>query len=181
MKKEPMMVYEDGKVYELDSLGFENWGVDAERIIKSYNGWKFLCEQADYFERRRPNFPEFISEIVFCMVTGCRTVVGAPGGFKTSFDCYNFKKNKRIELKATSIKSDLTSFSPTFNFDDFYFMDFYRDGSFDGKFDIYAIKKDLLLTTFVNKLETVKDQQGQGRRPRFGVMEKIITTDLSIY
>ena len=49
-----------------------------------------------------------------------------------------------------------------------------HQGSFDGKFDIYAIDKNLLINTFVNKTQTVADQQAQGRRPRFGVMEKII-------
>jgi hypothetical protein len=115
-----------------------------------------------------------LSETVFCRVTGSVRIVKAPQGLKTSFDVFDLKRGLKQELKATSIKKDLTSFSPITRFDEIYWMDFYRDGAFDGKFDIYKLAADDILNVRLNKEQLFCDQQLEGRRPRFSVREKII-------
>ena len=69
---------------------------------------------------------------------------------------------------------DLTSFGPRSVWDILYFVDFYREGNFDGTFDIYEIQNELIYSTKVNAKQTMRDQQKEGRRPRFSIYEKII-------
>ena len=92
-------------------------------------------------------------------------------GANTSFDCYSEYNNSRIQVKACSVIPDLTSFGPRSVYDELYFMDFYRNGDFDGSVDIYKIPKELIDNTIVNASlgETVKMQRDQGRRPRLSL------------
>ena len=39
-----------------------------------------------------------------------------------SFDCYNLKTNKTVQLKSSSVYSDLSSFEPISEWDGLYFM-----------------------------------------------------------
>ena len=55
-----------------------------------------------------------------------------------------------------------------------YFLDFYREGNWDGTFDIYKIENELIYNHKVNEKETMKEQQNQKRRPRFSIYKEII-------
>jgi len=107
----------------------------------------------------------------------------------TSFDAYHLGTNKRIQVKACSVLPDLTSFGPRTQWDEIYFVDFYRDGSWDGKFDIYLIENEDIYNFPVNATQTYRDQQAEGRRPRFSIytgiiqakgLNPVVTGDLSI-
>jgi hypothetical protein len=70
---------------------------------------------------------------------------------------------------------DLTSFGPKSEWDKIYFMDFYVNGFWDGKFDIYLIENYDIYNHKVNANQTLKDQQKEGRRPRFSIYKDIIS------
>lgn len=92
----------------------------------------------------------------------------------TKFDCYSSIDNKIVEVKACSVKPDLTSWSPKPYFDVLYFVDF---SSMDGKYDIYKIDtsdKEILQETVTKGGETFQQQISSKRRPRFSLFEKYI-------
>ena len=71
---------------------------------------------------------------------GTVRVTSSISGANSSWDCYDVKRQKRIQVKACSVLPDLTSFGPNSQWDEIYFVDFYRQGKWDGTFDIYQIK-----------------------------------------
>jgi len=72
---------------------------------------------------------------------------------------------------------DLTSFGPTSEWDELYFLDFYREGNWDGTFDIYKIPNELIYNHKVNQHQTMKEQQLEKRRPRFSIYKEIILSN----
>jgi len=148
---------------------------DDAVIIKLYSSWRYSVSVSKTLGVRAPNVPEGLSESLFCRVTGHGKVITSPANFPKSYDAYNVCSNKRIEVKSTSIESDLTSFSPLNRSDELYFLDMYRLGAWDGTFDIYKLNYNTLKDVQINKNQTFEDQQLQARRPRFSVKEKLIT------
>ncbi len=120
------------------------------------------------------NLPEGLSEGAFCLEMNTARIINAIPGANSSFDCYDFDENARIQVKACSVLPDLTSFGPRSIWDKLYFCDFYREGSWDGTFDIYMIDNDDIYNHYVREGQTFRDQQQQGRRPRFSIYNEII-------
>jgi hypothetical protein len=145
---------------------------DRAKLRKLYESWKILNSGMREYKARAVNLPEGISESAFCLDfdKDCGRLVRGPG----SFDGYNIRENRMVQIKAVSVEVDLTSFGPKSIWDDLYFLDFYREGKFDGTFDVYKIPNDLIYTFKVNVTQTLKEQQAQGRRPRFSIKEGII-------
>src|SRR5690606_37452399 len=113
-------------------------------------------------------------EGLFCLdMDAVRINTNIPGA-NTSFDCYRISDNKRIQVKACSVLPDLTSFGPKSVWDELYFLDFYREGKWDGTYDIYLIDNELIYNHKVNENQTLREQQEQGRRPRFSIYKSII-------
>ena len=90
---------------------------------------------------------------------------------KCSFDAVNTKTGKRIQIKASSVGSDLTSFGPKSEWDELFFLDFSQG---NGVFKVYEIKPEWVYGHNVSKTQTFKEQQDQGRRPRFSIIDNII-------
>lgn len=146
---------------------------DKDNIIEIYNMWKDLSEKLSSYGCRRINFPE-LSELIFCLLYNCWRTNNTKGlGEHSSFDCYNPKTHKRIQIKAASSKNELTSFGPDSIWDEIYFMDFYNKGNYDGTFEVYLLPNDKIYNYKMNKNETFKDQQKQKRRPRFSLRKLI--------
>ena len=148
--------------------------IDAKEFKKLFDLWKKLNEGLSKYGRR-VNIPEVLSEGMFCVFSKSvrfQKKIGGKG--KVSFDTINLKNNRREQIKACSIKSDLTSFGPKSEWDDLYFLDFYRNGKLDGTFDVYLIPNKLIYSNKVNKKQTLKQQQAEKRRPRMRVKEIII-------
>jgi len=144
---------------------------DRELIKELYKDWKELNDRLKKIGTRGINLPETISENAFCIFfTDCVRTVGLKKG-KCSFDCIDTKTGSRIQLKATSVKSDLTSFGPRSEWDELFFLDF-SEG--DGSFKVYNIKPEDVYSRSMNKNQTFKDQQEQGKRPRFSIINEII-------
>ena len=144
---------------------------DKELLKKLYSDWKKLNDKLKAISTRGINLPEAISENAFALFfPDCMRVVGLKG-MKCSFDCINIKTGSRIQIKATSITSDLTTFGPRSEWDELFFLDF---SASDGSFKAYKIEPDWIYKHMVNKKQSFKDQQKQGRRPRFSIIDNII-------
>jgi len=152
-------------------LMFDN--SDKQILKKVYTYWRNLCNALTKLNARKVNLPEGLSETAFCLEMNCVRIVNGITGTHSSFDAYNPKTNKRIQIKASSIESDLTSFGPNSVWDELYFLDFYRDGKWNGKFDIYLIPNELIYGRKVNKSQTLKQQQIEKRRPRITLFQII--------
>jgi len=146
-----------------------------KKIIKNlYENWlslSFLCQN---MKGRRINIPEILSEGVFCIEFGCARFINCTGNISSSFDCFKLDENKRIQVKACSVREDLTSFGPKSVWDEIYLMHFLPNQDYDGSFSIYKIEDEFIYNHKVNKNETFKDQQRAGKRPRFSIMKDII-------
>lgn len=144
---------------------------DQAYLKNIYSRWLELNKQIKSHSTRGINLPEFISENAFCIFfPSCVRVVTLKKG-KCSFDAIDTKTGKRIQIKATSIKSDLTSFGPRSEWDELYFLDFSAE---DGSFKVYKIKPEWIYSHQVNKSQSFQQQQEQKRRPRFSIIDQII-------
>ena len=96
------------------------------------------------------------------------------GKINSSFDCVTISPTKRIQVKSCSVSYDLTSFGPKSVWDELYFVHFYPNQKYDGSYKIFKIENELIYNHKVNIGQTMRDQQKQGKRPRFGIMKEII-------
>lgn len=144
---------------------------DRTLLRNLYVDWKDLNDRLKQIGTRGINLPETISENAFCIFfRDCFRVVKLAKG-KCSFDAINTKTGSRIQIKATSVESDLTSFGPKSEWDELFFLDF---SAGNGVFKAYKIEPDWIYGHNVNKTQTFQQQQEQGRRPRFSIIENII-------
>jgi len=144
---------------------------DRELIRNLYSDWKKLNDRLKAISTRGINLPETISENAFALFfPDCFRVVSLKG-MKCSFDCINVKTGSRIQIKASSVVSDLTSFGPRSEWDELFFLDF---SAGDGSFKVYEIEPDWIYKHMVNKKQSFQQQQEENRRPRFSIIEKII-------
>lgn len=148
---------------------------DKKEITKIYTNWCEINKKLKAYGARTINIPELLSESVYCMFTNSGRLKSCEySKVNTSWDCYNFDTNKRVQVKATSVAEDLTSFGPRSEWDTLIFCDFYVEGKFDGSFRFYEIPNDKVYSHKVNKNQTFKEQQEAGRRPRFSITKDII-------
>ncbi len=144
--------------------------VDKARFhdaIEMYFLWKELDQRIRSSATRGVNFPETISEALACYALGFKLNKGSGGDAMNGLEI--------IEFKATSNwDRDTTSFSPSENFDNLYFL---RLDKRNDELYIYntGINSEQLKTIQVNAHETLAEQQKAGRRPRFSVINFIIT------
>ena len=138
-----------------------------------FNLWLNLNNSIKKISTRGVNFPEAISENAFCLFFDAVRIVKLKKG-KCSFDCINIKTGERIQIKASSVKYDLTSFGPRSEYDKLYFLDFSK---LDGSFKVYDIDPNMIYKFKVNKKQLFSEQQEQGKRPRFGIMKNLIETN----
>lgn len=144
---------------------------DQDTIRRLYELWSTLNKAIKAISTRGINLPEAISENAFCIFFPEHTRVVKLAKGKCSFDAINLNTGSRVQIKASSVKSDLTSFGPRSEWDELYFLDFSKG---DGSFAVYKIEPEWIYEHKVNKDQTFKDQQDQARRPRFSIIENII-------
>ena len=144
---------------------------DRTLLRTLYLDWKNLNDRLKQIGTRGINLPETISENAFCIFfRDCFRVVKVKG-MKCSFDAVNTKTGDRIQIKASSVGSDLTSLGPKSEWDKLFFLDFSQG---NGVFKVYEIKPEWVYGHNVSKTQTFKEQQDQGRRPRFSIIDNII-------
>ena len=146
---------------------------DKKRIKDLYIKWAGLCSECEKMKGRKVNMPEIISEPLFCLeFNSVRFLKGTK--ISSSFDCLRLSDKCRIQVKASSVEEDLTSFGPKSKWDEIYFMHFFSDKKYDGSYSIYKIEDPFIYNHKVNKNETFRDQQKAGKRPRFSIIKDII-------
>ena len=169
IKNEKILI--EKKLYDAELQYFEK--SDQKHLKDLYSYWKKLKSGMEKIKSRHPNLPEGISESAFAIFFNSPRVISVTGT-SGSFDNYDTKSHERIQVKATTIETDLTSFGPKSVWDVLYFLDFYRDGKFDGKFDVYKIPDDSIYSQQVSKTKTFREIQKEGKRPRFSIKGGII-------
>jgi len=147
---------------------------DKVALRNIYDKWVNLSNLLQGYGGRRINLPELLSEAIYCMNFNAGRLNSSIPKADTSFDCYNIKSQKRIQVKACSVGEDLTSFGPKSVWDELYFIHFYPNLTYDGTYFIYKIDNDLIYNHKVNKGQTMRQQQNDKRRPRFSIMKELI-------
>lgn len=168
--KQHAKVFGEDCILELMSFGKS----DRKKWKELFDQWKGLKMGMREYESREPNFPEGLSEVAFCLYSGSKRFISLQGNSSSSFDTYNTDTGRAEQIKASSIAEDLTSFGPRSRWDDLYFLDFYNDNKLDGRFNVYKIPSELIYSMKVNKNQTMKEQQEEGKRPRFSIVKDII-------
>jgi len=143
-----------------------------------FDSWKKLKLGMREYKSREPNIPEGLSEVAYCLWSGSNRFIKARGLKNTSFDTFNLKAGLTEQIKACSVEDDLTSFGPRSKWDRLIFLDFYREGRVDGMFDVYEIPTEKIYNFRVNKNQTFRDQQLQGKRPRLHIKNFIKQEDI---
>lgn len=172
MKIEKQLIELPEGYFDVKIQVFEEY--DRTMLFDVYAEWRKLCTHLLDLSSRSVNLPEGISEGAFCLEMNAVRILENIPKANSSFDCYFLEKKERIQVKACSVIPDLTSFGPESVWDELYFLDFYREGKWDGTFDIYLIDNEDIYNHPVNKEQTFKEQQEQGRRPRLSIYKEII-------
>ena len=136
-----------------------------------FQDWMMINEKLKHLGGRNLNVPDVFSEALFCyFFNAIRT-----NGTAYSYDCVSLDTRRGVQVKSASIEYDCTSFGPTSTWDDLYYVDFAPNGHVDGNVFFYKIDVDFSgVILNAKKQETFRDQQLQGRRPRFSIKRQII-------
>lgn len=153
---------------------------EDKSIIKFiYENWQELCKSLKQLGARGINIPEGLSETAVCMYKSWYRVNNSKIGIaKSSFDAYDPTggiNNNRIQIKACSVKKDLTSFGPNSVWDRIFFADFYNDGKWNGKVILYELNTKDIKEHKVNNEQLFIEQQNEKRRPRFSIKNDLIS------
>ena len=157
----------DGLVVEGDKFDDD----DYKKLKNIFKDWQAINAELKPLGGRGLNVPDVFSEALFCIFfNAIRT-----NGTAYSYDCVSLDTLAGIQVKSASIPNDCTSFGPTSTWDELYYVDFAPNGKVDGKVDFYKIDIDFSgLILNAKKGETFRDQQLQGRRPRFSIKSQLI-------
>jgi hypothetical protein len=144
---------------------------DLPFFVDVFKDWISINDRLTEIGGRSINVPDVFSEAIYgIFFDAIRT-----NGTGYSYDCVDIKTGEGIQVKSSSIEYDLTSFGPTSTWDKLIFADFSNDGKIDGVIRFYEIDEDIYSIVLNSKKnETFKDQQQQGRRPRFSIKRTII-------
>lgn len=156
---------------------------DVRVINAIYDSWRDLCAYLGVIDARAVKLPEELylpedlSEISFAIAKDVwRSNKGIPDA-NSSFNFYdpNAERNKnRLQVKTCCVIPDLTSFAPNSQWDRIFFADFYREGRWDGTFDVYELNTDDINKFKLNGGQTLLDQKRLGKSPRFSVYSGLI-------
>lgn len=157
----------DGTICHGDKFDLE----DYKKLQEIFYKWQEINKKLKELGGRNLNVPDVFSEALFCIFfNAIRT-----NGEGYSYDCVSLDDYAGIQVKSCSIDVDCTSFGPSSTWDELYFVDFAPNGYVDGKVWFYKIDCDInSLVLNAAKGETFREQQLQGRRPRFSIKSRII-------
>jgi hypothetical protein len=145
---------------------------DYELIKRIFSSWYKLNHNLKYIKGRAMNIPEVVSEGIFSyFFNAIRT-----NNTAHSYDCVDLETGEGIQIKATSIKYDLTSFGPRSKWDVLIFVDFCPNDELDGRVNVYQIPDHDLYDMILNQSrnESFLDQQRAGKRPRLSIKKSFI-------
>jgi hypothetical protein len=134
------------------------------KVLEAYFSWKEASSKVKKLNGRGINLSESISERLVCYLNNFSLAIGE-GSYDAKSPDGNF-----IQIKATSnFEDDLSSFGPRSKFD---FLHFARFDINKDEVWLYDIPKKDLDGIVLNrkKNETFLQQQEQGRRPHFSII-----------
>ena len=150
---------------------------DRKKMVNIYKQWVDLNQNLKntLSATRGVNFPEGLSEPLACLDLNLGKLISVKGsGYSSSFDCYDIRNEKRIQIKCSSSDGP-TQFGPRSVQDFYYFVDFYSQKIIDGKYKIYKITNEQMKSVKVNTKQTMQQKADlTGQRPRFSIRSKII-------
>jgi len=152
-------------------LGDQFQSEDLPKLSKIYKLWVELSKLLKELGGRTINVPDILSEGLYCLYfNAVRT-----NNTASSYDVVSVEDGSGIQIKSTSIETDLTSFGPGSKWDKLIFMDFLPNGVLDGNIWVYEINENLGgLILNESKNETFENQQAQGKRPRLSIKKEFI-------
>lgn len=129
------------------------------------------CHELKKLGGRNANIPEILTENLVAYILDLYYINKQSLKVKTSksFDLIS-KDGKLVQVKATTIITDCSSFGPRSEYDIIYFVDLARQ----PYFEIYELLPEQISCVRMNANETFQDQQKKGKRPHFSIKEKII-------
>jgi hypothetical protein len=162
---------------------------DIDWVHRCFKAWYTLKqtlnegavdEKGYSHSERSVNLHEGISETIYCILTHCGRYVKSKHIKerlkKSSFDAFDIVTEETVQIKATQMDYDCTSFGPNSIYDRLIFMDFYNGGNVDGTVDVYDIPLNYVDNVIVSEKDcvTFKERQAEGKRPRFSIKKEII-------
>lgn len=145
-----------------------------EELRKIFQDWYNLSQRLKSLGGRSLNVPDVLSEGLFAyFFNSIRTNNTANS---SSYDCVTIETGEGVQVKASSILYDCTSFGPNSTWDIFCFMDFAPNGEINGTIHFYIIDTKNLESIVLNRRrgETFRDQQLAGKRPRLSIKRQLI-------
>lgn len=147
---------------------------DYRKIKKIFIKWVEMNANLTSLGGRSLNVPDVVSEALYCYFFNAVRTNGEKSK-AGSYDAVDIKDGAGVQVKSTSIVTDLTSFGPHSKWDRLIFMDFCPNGKIDGQIDFYEIEDDIYgMILNKTKNQSFAEQQAQGRRPRFSIKDEII-------
>lgn len=150
---------------------------DVAAVNAIYDSWRDLCIYLGVLDSGEISLPEEFAEISFAIAKDLWRCTREIYEANYSFDFYdpNAGMNyNRIYLKTCSVLPDSSLFSPNSEWDRVFLADFYREGKWDGTFDIYEINTDEVNNYKVDFGKTVLDRKIQGRNSKFSIYNGLI-------
>ena len=145
--------------------------VDWESALEMHSAfwnWYKIATKIPW-ANRSPNMPSEITEAMVCLCTGAELITSGNGDIWLPDETIG-------EVKGTvSDTTDLSSFSPSETFDNLFFVHMAPgDTNIYFVYDLHMNRQDIGKIK-VNRTETFDDHARQGRRPRFSVIDSIIS------
>lgn len=150
---------------------------DLPQLRTLFNGWSQSAHSLKKAGGRQPNFPEMLSEGIFCVFTGSVQVVKIIRRKKGGIECYDPKTKKTQQIKASSNTKSPSSFSHYSDFDEVHWMILHqKGGKFTGEFALYKIPRNLIVSH-----PNFARLAPQGKRPRFSLLQVAIRHSITPY
>lgn len=140
---------------------------NAYSLHEAYWNYRIIASSVPW-AKRSPNMPSELTEAIVCLCTNAELIDEGHGDI--------LLPNGEIgEVKGTSsYENDLSSFSPSSNFDKLFFV--HMDLTSHNIYHVYDLNRGRndLLQIKVNRNSTFEDHARENRRPRFSILDEII-------
>lgn len=141
--------------------------VNASLLHDAYWNYRIIATTVPW-ANRAPNMPSELTEAIVCLCTGAELIDEGHGDIL-------LPKGLIGEVKGTSSSDrDLSSFSPSSEFDKLYFV--HMDPKNHDIYHVYdlGLNRKSIAGIMVNNTSTFADQSKGNRRPRFSIIDQII-------
>jgi hypothetical protein len=141
--------------------------LNASSLHEAYWNYRVIATTVPW-AKRAPNMPSELTEAIVCLCTGAELIDEGHGDILLPEGLIG-------EVKGTSsYEGDLSSFSPSSEFDKLYFV--HMDPKSHDIYHVYDLElnRKSISGIMVNNTTTFADHSKGNRRPRFSVIDQII-------